>query len=59
MAKKRADSAPMKREGRVMLSFEADDYSTLKRQAKEAKLAIATYARILCLKQMAIASGSR
>lgn len=43
----------MERKNRVMLSFSDGDYETLAQKAREARLPIATYARLLILGQVA------
>lgn len=61
MAKKRVP-APVERKNRVMLSFSDRDYEFLVQKATEARLPIATYARLLILRQVApapVASASR
>jgi len=52
MAKKRVEP-PVERKNRVMLSFSDRDYATLAQKAKEARLPVATYARLLVLGQVA------
>jgi hypothetical protein len=52
MAKKRVP-APVERKNRVMLSFGDRDYETLAKKARELRLPIATYARLLILNQLA------
>lgn len=51
MAKRRVEPAPVERKNRVMLSFSDRDYATLAKEAKEARLPIATYARQLILRR--------
>ncbi|HMI84893.1 MAG TPA: hypothetical protein VK550_12420 [Polyangiaceae bacterium] len=51
MAKRRVEPAPVERKNRVMLSFSDRDYVSLAKEAKEAKLPIATYARLLILRR--------
>jgi hypothetical protein len=53
MAKKRVEAVPVKRKNRVMLSFSDRDFETLARKAKEARLPVSTYARLLVLGQVA------
>ena len=51
MTKKRAE--PLER-NRVSVSLPDRDYETLAQRAKEAQLPIATYTRLLILRQMAV-----
>lgn len=53
MAKKRVRATSAKRENRVMLSFSDRDYEILAQKAKEERLPVATFARLLVLKQVA------
>jgi hypothetical protein len=55
MAKKRVESAPVERKNRVMLSFNDDDYEELAKDAKEAKLPVATFARLVVLRRRQVA----
>jgi hypothetical protein len=41
----------------MMLTFDDRDYSTLKQRAKEEQRPIATYARLLILRQLASATS--
>lgn len=51
MVKRRVEPAPVERKNRVMLSFSDSDYATLAKEAKEARLPIATYARLVILRR--------
>jgi hypothetical protein len=54
MTKKRVE--PIER-NRVNVSFSNRDYETLSKRAKEEQLPITTYARLLILRQMALAAS--
>jgi hypothetical protein len=58
MVKKRAEPAPVERKNRVMLSFSDSDYATLAKEAKEARLPIATYARLIIVRRPAASQSS-
>jgi hypothetical protein len=54
MAKKHV-LASEKLENRVMVSFSDHDYASLEKEAKAARLPVATYARILIARQLPLA----